>query len=28
MAETVDDGSVQVSLDCLDCGTTVFEGAY
>lgn len=28
MAEAADDGSVQVSLDCLDCGTTVFEGAY
>lgn len=28
MGEVVDDGSVQVSLDCLDCGTTIFEGAY
>lgn len=28
MAEDVEDGSVHVSLDCPECGTRIFEGAY
>ncbi|MFB6298546.1 MAG: hypothetical protein ABEH56_08515 [Salinirussus sp.] len=28
VSETVADGTVEVSLDCPDCGTTVFAGSY
>jgi len=28
MTEDAENGSVRVSLDCGECGTTIFEGAY